>query len=145
MADGNTSVSELREIAAKAKAKAAGYKETIEEIAQHGTGLVVSGVIAGAGGFADQRFGKDQGDGVRQHYIGPAPSSLAVAGLNLGLTLLGAYGKMSHVGWSATQGAWNNYCSTAGRLAQVALAKREADKDKTKTEAPSKTKQKVAA
>jgi hypothetical protein len=138
MAEGGThSVTELREIAAKAKASAAKIKDRVEEIGQNGAGLVVGGVAAAGCGFVDQRWGRDMGAGVKQHYIGPAPSTLTASAGLLGLTLFGAFGKVSHVGWDLTKSTFNSYMNTMGRIAEVQLEARKNEK-KDESSAPSK-------
>lgn len=125
---------EARNAVLRARMALAKSKENIEEIAQHSVGTLVVGVTAFAGGFADQRFGTDAGDGVPEHRVGGLPTTLIAGAGAFGATVLGGFGKMSHIGYDAAKGAVGAYMATLGRHAGAKLkAKGAADDARTVT------------
>jgi hypothetical protein len=125
------SPSELKESILRLRSRISKGRETIEEVSSNLTGLAVGGVLGYGSGVLDQRYGKEIAAGVKQHRLGNVPTTLLATGAGVAVTLLGGFGKMSHIGWDATKSAFTSYSNTMGRAAAVALEEKAGKSSET--------------
>jgi hypothetical protein len=139
MADGTSTMGELRDALARAKKKADELKGKTTEVVTDVVHTTAAMACSGAAGFAHQRYGKaDPDTGVKIHRTNGVNTGAlvgAIAKIGAGFGVAGEYSKvLSNGGTGPLCGASDHW----GRAIQVRLEKMAADKakkDETKTEA----------
>jgi hypothetical protein len=134
---------------AAASAKLQRFQAQIAKGKEAGT-MVVKNLVtqlevtasAGMTGFSDQKWGTDDGTGIKQHVLNGVPTAALVAAALDVTAGFGMFGEYQRDAFSLASGALGSFASTAGRKLAVKLERRLDERAK---ERAAKTPDQIAA
>ncbi len=111
----SSALTKVREQLEKAKERMTAMRARGEEALGQGLAAVEVFTGAAAGGFVDERFGEDQGDGIKVHKTQGVPTNLLIGAGGKVAAFMGVFGKHAGHGHEIANGFLAAYGTNVGR------------------------------